>query len=124
MTIKLWQNQNVNDNIFNFESILAPNKQTSEITTLTFFNYIYLIVGLADSTIKYWNTLYLDQNPMTLSNGHTQAITYLYNFNNLYLLSGSLDRKIIVWNSFLINYNELTVHKGRINSIVYLTNQS
>ncbi len=97
--------------------------QNSEITSLTFFNYNYLVVGFVDSTVKYWNILNIFHEYPTL-NYHSQAITCLFNLYNQYLFSGSLDRKIVVYDSNLNKYDELTVHKGKINSIVYLVNQS
>ncbi len=119
--LKYWQLSNYT--LFNnFIPVLNRLNQTSQVTALTFFNTIYLIVGLSDSSIIYYNIL--NMNTFSISNGHTQRITCLFNFNDKYLLSGSMDRKIIVWNSNLVKSNELTVHEGIINSIVYLSAKS
>ncbi len=121
-TIKIWQFNKIDSNNIEISKSLktfyTSNYQNSEITTLAFFNSIFLVVGFADSTIKYWNILYMSQYPNL--NGHNQAITCLFNLNDQFLFSGSSDRKIVVYDSNLAKFDELTVHKGRINSIVYL----
>ncbi len=115
-TIKICQIYKIQPNktgIFN--SIYTSNHETSGITAIAFFNYIYLVVGFSDSQIKYWNIININLLAISLFKSQNQAITCLFNLNNQYLLSGSLDRKITVYDLNFNKYDELTVHKGRIN---------
>jgi WD40 repeat protein len=97
-TIKIWQTKGILQNETNIsnsiQSIYKSDNQNSEITALTFFNYIYLFVGFSDSIIKYWNILDFSQS--LLNSYHNQAIKCIFNLNDQFLLSGSLDRKIVV----------------------------
>jgi len=51
-TIKIWQIKGILQNETNIsnsiQSIYKSDNQNSEITALTFFNYIYLFVGFSD----------------------------------------------------------------------------
>ncbi len=85
-TIKIWQinNNNNNNNETKILNSIQYFYQNSGITTLTFFNYIYLVVGFADSSVKSWNILKINKASFSLFKGKNQAVTCLFNLNNQY----------------------------------------
>ena len=118
--IKILQIEQISVNILQFTNL----ELESDLTALTCFNYIYLIIALSNGVIKIWNIAYT-QSLITFSSGHQQEITCLISINNLYFATGSMDKSIIIWKTLdYSNYtisSKLTKHKGRINSLLYIS---